>query len=297
MNNYITTLFNNGNNDGEITIMASNDNTIKCHFFIIKYCTDYPLDNLDGPTLNLDQFDEKIIKIIIGYMYNQNMNEIDLSLDDIVNVFQGLDKLKCKEFINVLKNNLAQIFLKELNQQSWIDYYQILYGNYMYNELNQVLLAYYKTFILTTINNDDETINFTKALNKLNQEPLYDLWCIAMSTLAVNNNKVSNDNNTLEQDIDNNDTEESENEENTNVGEYSIPKMLDLLKSDLSFKQIANLYKKERDAVITDFVKYIKKTDKGKKLDTILMKYNIIYKNDRLILEKILSAKTKTSFL
>lgn len=189
-----------------------------------------------------------------------------------------------------------------MNQKIWIDYYEMLYGNEVYKELNTVLLQYYKNTILSNISANDETINFIKILDKLEQKPLYELWSVALSMIAINNKEStipSNENVTTseheqEKETENNDNED---EENANIGEYTVMKMLDLLKTDLSFKQIANVYKKERDAIISDFVKYVRKNEKAKKLDDVLKKYNIIYKNDKLVLEKILSIKTKTSYM
>ena len=291
MNTYITNLFNNGNNEGDITILTS-DEEVKCHSFILKYCTDFQLK--DATYFSFKEYDSKTMKYLLNYIYNQTIQETELSCDDIINLFNLSEILSCKDYIKTLKNVLADKFYSQLTQDNWLCYYNQLYGDDNYAELQQVTINYY-LYILNEMTELDA--DFMYGYQTIKPIAVYELLTTALKVLADKNIKLQNmveKETESENGTDNEeDMETDDEEEETETDTYSVNKITELLKSDFSFKQIANMCKKDKELVINDFVKHVRKNEKGKSLSNVITKYNIIYKNDKASLEKILLPQKK----
>lgn len=108
-----------------------------------------------------------------------------------------------------------------------------------------------------------------------------------------NDNDNHNSDNENEDNKSNNDDNENDDENDDEKSGYSIESIVESLKKGLSFKQISDTFSKKRDIVINDFVLYLNKNEKGRKLDTLLKKYNINNRTDRLGIEKLKNHKAK----
>lgn len=290
MNTYITNLFNDGENEGDITIVTK-DGDFKCHSFVLRYCTDFQIH--DSTCLSFENYYIKSMKFLFNYIYNQTLQEIELSLDDIINVFNLSEMLSCKDYINGLKTELANRFYEQLTKDNWMYYYDQLFGEDMYNQLNDVIMNYYSKCILKEMTEVDD--NFMYSYQSIKSIAVHNLLATALKVLATKNAKLENmveKEADTETENDNVETDE-ESEEEPETDTYSSSKIMELLKSDFSFKQIANICKKDKETVINDFVKYVRKNEKGKSFTHVLTKYNIMYKNDKASLEKILLPQKK----
>lgn len=295
MNTYITNLFNDGDNEGDLTIVTK-DGDFKCHSFILKYCTDFQIN--DYTCFTFEEYDLKMMKFLFNYIYNQTLQDVDLSPEDIINVFNISEMLSCKDYINGLKTELANRFYGQLTVDNWIQYYDQLFGEDIYNQLNDVIMNYYSECILNKMTEIDD--NFMFSYQSIKSTAVYDLLTTALKVLADKNMKLYNmveKETDVKTENDNEEDEETDEETDEDSDEqdnsYSTTKILELLKSDFSFKQISNLCKMDKDTVMNDFVKHVRKSDKGNKFDSIIKKYNIIYKNDKASLEKILLSQKR----
>ena len=297
MNTYITNLFNDGANEGDLTIITK-DGEFNCHSFILQYCTDLQIH--DSTCLSFEDYNNKTMKFLFNYIYNQTLQDVELTPDDIITVFNLSEMLNCKDFINGLKTELATQFYNQLTKDNWIQYYDQLFGEEVYNQLNDVLMDYYSKCVLNDMTEVDD--NFIYNYQTIKSVAVYNLLTTALKVLSEKNCKLQHMVEKETEDTENGDTEnateedvetDEESDEEQETDTYSTTKIMELLKSDFSFKQIANMCKKDKETVINDFVKYVRKTDKGKSFSNVLTKYNIIYKNDKASLEKILLPQKK----
>lgn len=87
MEKYLTNYFNNGDNDGDVTIVSNDDKTIKCHSFVLKYTCEYAksLWHFDQQprTINLD-FDSEIITKLLNRLYTESYPIKDLDSHEII---------------------------------------------------------------------------------------------------------------------------------------------------------------------------------------------------------------------
>lgn len=315
MNAYITTLFNKGDNDGELTIFTK-DGSLKCHAFIIKYCTDFPTDDISDNHIKFEEYSTKIVTCIVDYLYTQDNCCIDLTCDEIIDTFKFVDTLKCKNFIRELKLSLSSQFLKMISMKNWICYFDMLYGNQIFIELNDLLLQFYnKNILLNSSMVDNDITEFTSQIKKIKNDAVYDLLINTLNSFFIRNQQeqLKNLNNTKEQEVCNTeaseenlvsegsnedeDEDDEEDEEEVTNNEYSDETMIELLKDGQSFKQISETFSLDRELIANNFINYINKNDKGKKLETIMKKYGINSKNDKVLIEKTKKAKpTVTNF-
>jgi hypothetical protein len=277
MNTFITTLFNNGENDGDIKIIT-NDGVFNCHSFVLKYCTDFQLDSIVENQIPIG-YNRNVALVVFGYMYTPKVPEFDIGLDDIISIFKCVNDFKCKPYVTDLKQYLGGEFLKQLTVTNWITYFDMLYGKPIYFEINSALITYYTTNILCT----RPTPAFLQQLKNVQNDAVYDLFVSTLTMFFDKNKKKPLDEEPEEEEVE---------EDITIAEEYSNEKIIELLKLNISFKDIAQLYHKDRDSVVADFVKHIRAIEKGKKVDFVIKKYNIRYVNDKTSMEKILSTRS-----
>src|SRR5579885_3469662 len=108
MLSFIRSLFNNGDNNGKIIIKTTNNKEIKCHDFILKNTSDYFKEIVEYESFNnIIEMDcsSEIIIIILNYLYSEIIDDKNLSCEEIIHLYYTINQLKCKNFINILKNH------------------------------------------------------------------------------------------------------------------------------------------------------------------------------------------------
>jgi hypothetical protein len=112
MNTFLTSIFNNGDNDGDITIMSKNGDKIGCHSYVMKVVSGYfkseshfvshkklktsKKDNhreTVQKTFNLD-YDTKIICSTINLLYSSTYKiDTNMTMDNLFEIMTLLDYL------------------------------------------------------------------------------------------------------------------------------------------------------------------------------------------------------------
>ena len=304
MNTILNTLFNSGNNDGDISINIA-DGNIKCHSFILKYCT----DNMNENVIDLPIYTTKQLSFLLSYMYNGVIPPKDgLSQDDIINIFKLIQEFKCKEFINNLKNDLATTFVTYIKLENWFQYFDQLYGTPIYKELNDKLLEYYSNNVLTNENlTNENSMDFMTEIRKVKNDAVYDLLMSTIRSFVQKNvqqsvtettNKIDEeeDEEDIDKDGDANDASDNdENDSNTDddSSEYAAGSIGTMLKNGYSFKDIAAHYNKLKEEIIIDFFRHCNTADRNKTAEAISKKYGIVLLGDRAAIKKLKDAQSK----
>ena len=154
--------FNNGVNDGDLTIVCKNDNNFTAHSCILSPISDYisrimKSDNNDK-RINLKEFDNNNVKDVIGWFYIINEKSLwDATKNDLhsyTQYFRIFDQLN----INVKFDNLIKKFCEDLKKSlercSWMkkDWYCPLsymdnYDNKYFDIIKGHIFDFYKSEI------------------------------------------------------------------------------------------------------------------------------------------------------
>lgn len=191
MDKYISTLFQRGNNDGDVDIKTSTK-TIKCHSFVIEHCTFFYKYESKSSLINLSKYNIHNVIILFECMYGKTSQSQDeclncLDMEDIIEIFELTDYLKCMDFVKELKLSLADKFIKIIDNESLLKYLQVQLDNVIFREINDVLLRYFSGMILKNVDDKliNQSINIIKELNGSNLE-------IIMSNIIKNYRELNN---------------------------------------------------------------------------------------------------------
>lgn len=158
MDQTLKTLFNDGNNNGDITIICENDIKIKCHSFVLEHETEYWKRFKDFTSRQMVEvkrefkldYDSEIIIAAINRLYNSNY-KFDLACYQIIEVLSLIDMLQVKIFSQISKE-LAIIFCRNLTIDIWEKYVNVIIVSDAHKELYPMFINYYKDTILPKMN-------------------------------------------------------------------------------------------------------------------------------------------------
>lgn len=158
MDQTLKTLFNDGNNNGDIMIICEDNIKIKCHSFVLEHETEYwkTLKDFTSKQIVADKpefklvYDSKIIIAAINRLYNSDY-KFDLACYQIIEVLSLIDMLQVKNFSQIAKE-LAIIFRRNLTIDIWEKYVNVIIDSDVYKELCPMFINYYKDTILLKIN-------------------------------------------------------------------------------------------------------------------------------------------------
>lgn len=192
MQSTLNNLYNNGNNEGDI-ILNLLDGTIRCHSFVLIYTSSYFKNNMntlkcshdinimdyetgyesDGITYQLPlQTTKKIANIIMAFLYNEKVIDIDLNGQEIIELFDNIRSLQFGNFVIILKNHYMNKFKYEINTNNWLLLLKITINDNFYTVLTDKILDYYQNNILTSIDDICES-NIDKIIDEfINCDPL-----------------------------------------------------------------------------------------------------------------------------
>ncbi len=189
----LRTLYNNGENDGDIIIKTINEE-LRGHSFILKKTSDFFRICMSDPyfagIIEIDST-SKIINIVINYLYSEKIIDDDLSPTEIIQLYNVINNLKCHQSITILKNYYLQKFPKLLNQNNWIELLTYTFNISKYTELQEELLTFYTNYILNNIQTIDlHTID--NLYKPVNDEIKNILFSIALQKVYSLTNEIKN---------------------------------------------------------------------------------------------------------
>lgn len=184
MNTILQNLFNNGNNDGNF-IMNTRNGTITCHPFVLYHISNVCKNLIDSNTLAINiNTDLKITKILINYMYTEKFSSEDLNINEITDLFDLIDNLKCDK-CTTLKNYYLPKFLSKLDEDNWLNTLKIVFN--CHNSLEEIIYKYFSDVILNNVSQINYIVSNSIVKNVSDQVQVR-LFEIALSNIV---NKVS----------------------------------------------------------------------------------------------------------
>lgn len=157
----ITSLYNNGNNNGDITI-ESKTASIKCHSFVLNLTSEFVKQCIAEPTFNgsidLD-FTEDVINISMQYLYCEQIVDKNLTSFDIIELVNLLDVLKCTFDTSDITEFYTVKFSHTLNTENWGSLLNATYRNPVYLGLQKCIIDFYENTILENVADNQSELN------------------------------------------------------------------------------------------------------------------------------------------
>jgi hypothetical protein len=150
-------LYKNGDNDGNV-IIKTKDKELKCHEFVISNTSDFFKSSINSDSYyNIIELDSsfEIVNIIMNYLYSEKIVDKELSANDIINLYNLINQLRCKDFIIPLKNHYLKKFPELLNELNWMELLKCVFNVNKYADFQDEILLYYKSNILTQLEDLD----------------------------------------------------------------------------------------------------------------------------------------------
>lgn len=149
----LKSMFNNGENDGDVILRTINKD-MRCHSFVAKYNSELikeQLDNCYFPGVVMIDYNSNLVNIVFNYFYSEKIIDIDLTGEEIISLFGLINQLRCQITINTLKNHYVKKFPKTLNDNNWLDLLKLVYGISKYSDLQEEVLSYFLNNILSNV--------------------------------------------------------------------------------------------------------------------------------------------------
>lgn len=190
----LRSLFNNGDNDGNIIIKPtrSNDKIIKCHDYVLKNTSDFLTECIKNESfnnvINLDSHYETAL-IVFNFLYSEYTLDLDLNCNQIIELYYLINQLKCHDSIMVLKNHYLVKFVNKLDESNWFSSLKNIYGVSKYHDLQEEILKYFRNSVLTNIENFN-TIYLVDLFKEATHEIKNTLFSICLETVLSLNNEI-----------------------------------------------------------------------------------------------------------
>lgn len=191
----LRTLYNNGDNDGNIAINTKLGQ-LKAHSFILENTSELFKACIKSQSfsnmIELDASDE-LVNIVMNYLYSEKIIDKELDPNDIINLYNLINHLRCKDSINIsiLKNHYLKKFPGLLNEGNWMDLLRSVYNISKYADFQEEIIAYYKSHILAFI--EDLDINFVMSMyTNISDELKILLFSICLERVSVINAELRN---------------------------------------------------------------------------------------------------------
>lgn len=194
----IKNMFKNGQNDGNITIKAKDNETIRAHSLFLKECSPFFKaclnfkrqklnDSSERKILNLEEYNAKHIIIIINKFYNSDYKITITLIDDIFILTKLINYLQIMSIEN-FKKELKEIFLPLLNHNNWFNSLEKTYELDIYSYLRNTI----KDFILDTVLGADKFFNNNILINIDKNTPAANyIFRIMLSKIGTLNTKLN----------------------------------------------------------------------------------------------------------
>jgi hypothetical protein len=193
----IKTLYNSGENDGDVCITSADGFQISSHSYVVRYASEtikYKIDFENKSIIELN-YDKKIIDIILNFSYSEDIHNIELDADEILSLFSLIHFLKMDNFIMELTNYYSRNFYKTLNLNNWLHVLCSIYNIDKYSDLFEPLIEYIKNSVMIN-NNALQTIIIESIDNEI-KSFLLKICFTKINELNDNLNEIINDKDTL----------------------------------------------------------------------------------------------------
>lgn len=198
MHTILKSLYNNGDNDGDM-IVKTKDRDVRCHSFILRYVSEFMRINVMSNFNIIDmETSSDLINIVFTYLYSEKIIDRDLSATDIIQLFDLISQLKCHTSVCILKNHYLQKFPSLINDDNWMELLKYTYNISKYSELQEEIVTYYTGNILNNIEMyNSQTL--TDSYKNLNEEIKNLLFSICIKkinelTIELKNSTTENEN-------------------------------------------------------------------------------------------------------
>lgn len=121
MQSYLQNLYNYGDNNGDIKLVSKDNILLSCHSIVVKTLSNYfgnHNTSMCPDEKNNIHYNKKIIDILMHYMYTEKILEENLSIDEILSLFELINFLQVNN-IEELKNYFTRQFPHKLNSDNW----------------------------------------------------------------------------------------------------------------------------------------------------------------------------------
>ena len=188
----LKSLFNNGDNNGNI-ILETNDKNLKCHDFVLRQTSDFFKENLEtsgfNGIINLDSNSE-LVCLVLNYFYSEKIIDKELSANDIIKLYYLINQLRCQDSILILKNHYFKKFYGTLNEANWLELLKIIFNISKYTDLQDEILLYFKNSILMKTESLN-VIRFNDFYKDTNEEIKNVLFSICLEKIMFLLNEVN----------------------------------------------------------------------------------------------------------
>ena len=138
MEPYLTSIFNNGDNNGEITIIAFDQSVITCHDFVLEIMM---LKNEKYVTYNYaNKYSEKVIVALLNRLYSNKYVIKDLESNEIISLMQLMNEMTI-----IIRENIAKELEVDdkITNENWADIYGIVSKDDAYKIFRPILAEYF----------------------------------------------------------------------------------------------------------------------------------------------------------
>lgn len=193
----LRTLYNNGDNDGTITIVTNDKKHIACHSFIIECTSEFLRSVTKSENFkNVIEIDStyELVNIVLNYLYSEKIVDKELSAIDIINLYNLINQLRCNDSIVVLKNHYLKKFPNLLNEENWIQLLTYIFNVNKYADLQEIILSYYRNKVLDNIESFNLQI-INEIYKGINEEIKNLLFSICLEKIFNLTNEIKNNTN------------------------------------------------------------------------------------------------------
>jgi hypothetical protein len=226
MLSHLKTLYNSGENDGDICIMLKNNHQLSCHSYVVKYASDTIKNKLNQPHQNIIElnYEKKIVDIVLNFSYSEEIIDNDLTADEIMSLYNLINFLNMNNFIMELKNYYSRKFYKSLNISNWLHVICSIYNIDIYYDLYDPTVQYIKNSIiidknlLNNVNIDTIDNNIKTFLLKLSFQKIHELNTNLNNIIDIKDNAIKQKMNNIIKNVQiNNNTSSQESDNDINV--------------------------------------------------------------------------------
>jgi hypothetical protein len=151
----ILELFNNGQNDGTIEIISSENTCIKCHDFVFEKQCDLGRSksrfeknngqsNVNTITLN---YSTKVITLIISKMYSSQFDFKNIDINEIIQLIFVATEIGVK-YCDPILDELSELFYIQIKKNNWLDILEQINDHVELEFLKKVITKYFRKKII-----------------------------------------------------------------------------------------------------------------------------------------------------
>jgi hypothetical protein len=166
MNTYLSNLFNNGQNNGNVTVICK-DGDFKAHSWVLKKCSNYYSDISHSSIIYLKSFNMTVVTSLFKILYYNNYftnniyNELKSDISNIFEFFNLVDMILIKEDIDISEicDHIINNFKWTINNNNFINILNLcvnvdnkhinnlrdyIINNFSENNINKIVKNYLK---------------------------------------------------------------------------------------------------------------------------------------------------------